>query len=47
MPLLRILIASTRPGGVGEPVGRWVEAQARTHGGFDIDVVDLLESISR
>ncbi len=43
MPLLQILIASTRPGRVGEPVGRWVEAQARAHGGFEIDVVDLLE----
>lgn len=43
MPQLQILIASTRPGRVGEPVGRWVRAQAEAHGGFDLDVVDLLE----
>jgi NAD(P)H-dependent FMN reductase len=43
MALLQILIASTRPGRVGLPVARWFEAQARRHGGFDLDVVDLAE----
>jgi NAD(P)H-dependent FMN reductase len=43
MPNLQILIASTRPGRVGLPVGRWFEAHARAHGGFEIDLVDLAE----
>ena len=43
MPTLQIIIASTRPGRVGLPVGRWFEAYARSHGGFDIDLVDLAE----
>jgi NAD(P)H-dependent FMN reductase len=43
MPLLQIIIASTRPGRVGLPVGRWFEADARAHGAFEIDVVDLAE----
>lgn len=42
-PTLQIVIASTRPGRVGLPVGRWFEGHARAHGGFQIDVVDLLE----
>lgn len=43
MPTLQIIIASTRPGRVGLPVGRWFEAHARAHGGFEIDLVDLAE----
>ncbi len=42
-PLLQIVIASTRPGRVGLPVARWFEAHARAHGGFRIQLVDLLE----
>ena len=38
-----IVIASTRPGRVGAPVAEWFYEQARRHGGFDIDVVDLAE----
>jgi NAD(P)H-dependent FMN reductase len=41
MSRLQIIIASTRPGRVGVPVGRWFEAEARAHGAFEIDVVDL------
>jgi NAD(P)H-dependent FMN reductase len=40
-PTLMIVIASTRPGRIGLPVGEWFAAQARAHGGFDIDVADL------
>jgi NAD(P)H-dependent FMN reductase len=40
---LRIVIASTRPGRVGLPVGRWFEGVARDHGGFDVEVTDLVE----
>jgi NAD(P)H-dependent FMN reductase len=43
MPKLQIVIASTRPGRVGLPVGRWFEQRARAHGAFDIEVADLLE----
>lgn len=44
MSTLQIVIASTRPGRAGLPVGRWFESHARTHGGFEeIDVADLLE----
>jgi NAD(P)H-dependent FMN reductase len=43
MPTLQIVIASTRPGRVGLPVGRWVAEAARTHGGFDVEVTDLAE----
>jgi NAD(P)H-dependent FMN reductase len=43
MPTLQIIIASTRPGRVGLPVARWFEQQARDHGGFEVDVVDLAE----
>lgn len=44
MPKLGIIVASTRPGRVGLPVARWIEAEARTHSGFDeIDLIDLAE----
>ncbi len=43
LPRLLILIASTRPGRVGLPVGRWFEGRARAHGGFDVEVADLAE----
>jgi NAD(P)H-dependent FMN reductase len=43
MPRLLIIIASTRPGRVGLPVGTWFDARARAHGSFDVDLVDLLE----
>jgi NAD(P)H-dependent FMN reductase len=41
---LEIIVASTRPGRLGLPLGRWVEAEARTHGGFDeVELIDLAE----
>ncbi|MDX6311943.1 MAG: hypothetical protein QOF44_1407 [Streptomyces sp.] len=44
MAKLKIIVASTRPGRVGLTVGQWVEAEARTHGGFaDVELVDLAE----
>jgi NAD(P)H-dependent FMN reductase len=43
MPTLQIIIASTRPGRAGLPIGRWIAARAGAHGAFDIDVVDLAE----
>lgn len=38
-----IVIASTRPGRAGLPVGRWFADRAEAHGGFDVEVVDLAE----
>lgn len=40
-PTLMIVIASTRPGRIGLPVGEWFEARARAHGGFEVDLADL------
>jgi NAD(P)H-dependent FMN reductase len=41
---LSIIVASTRPGRVGLPVGQWAETAAREHGRFDeIELVDLAE----
>ena|SRR5436305_1610353 len=43
MPHLLIIIASTRPGRVGLPIGRWFEERARGHGELDVSVADLAE----
>jgi NAD(P)H-dependent FMN reductase len=42
-PVLQIIIASTRPGRIGLPVAQWFEHAARTHDGYEIEVVDLAE----
>ncbi len=41
MPTLLTVIASTRPGRVGLPVGEWFHERARAHGGFEPELVDL------
>jgi NAD(P)H-dependent FMN reductase len=38
-----IVIASTRPGRVGLPVGEWFAERVRAHAGFELEVVDLAE----
>jgi len=43
MPRLLIVIASTRPGRVGQQVGEWFSHLARDHGGFEVEVADLAE----
>jgi NAD(P)H-dependent FMN reductase len=43
MPLLTIVIASTRPGRAGLPIGEWFTARARAHGAFEVGVADLAE----
>jgi NAD(P)H-dependent FMN reductase len=43
MPRPMIIIASTRPGRGGWPVAQWFIERATSHGGFEIDVVDLVE----
>jgi NAD(P)H-dependent FMN reductase len=40
---LVVIIASTRPERFGPVVADWFIEQARAHGGFDVDVVDLAE----
>jgi len=42
-PTLQIIIASTRPGRVGPSVADWIYKRAVTHGGFDVELVDLAE----
>ena len=41
-PVLQVIICSTRPGRVGGAIGQWFIDVATTHGGFDVELVDLL-----
>jgi NAD(P)H-dependent FMN reductase len=41
---LVIIIGSVREGRFGPVVASWVAEQARVHGGFDVEVVDLADS---
>jgi len=41
MPKLAVIVASTRPGRVGLPVGTWFHAFAQQHGKFEVTLVDL------
>ena len=43
LPKLHVVIASTRPGRAGLPIGTWFFEAAKRHGGFDVTLVDLLE----
>ena len=43
MPLLQVIVASTRPGRVGRTVGEWFAAEAEAHDGFEVELVDLAE----
>lgn len=43
MAKLQVVIASTRPGRVGLPVGKWFFERAQSHGKFDVELVDLKE----
>lgn len=40
---LNVVIASTRPGRVGESVGRWFVELAKGHGGFEVHLNDLAD----
>jgi NAD(P)H-dependent FMN reductase len=44
VPQLQVVIASTRPGRAGLPVGRWAAEAAAKHGGFNVELVDLEET---
>jgi NAD(P)H-dependent FMN reductase len=41
MPRLQVIIASTRPGRVGLPIGAWFADFAQRHGQLEVRVVDL------
>ena len=43
LPILQVVVASTRPGRVGLPIGEWFYRQAIEHGGFRVEWVDLAE----
>ncbi|SHG15288.1 NAD(P)H-dependent FMN reductase [Jatrophihabitans endophyticus] len=40
---LLVIIASTRPGRIGKPIGDWFADRASQHGGFEVEVADLAE----
>ncbi|MDP9860840.1 MULTISPECIES: NADPH-dependent FMN reductase [Streptosporangium] len=43
MPLLKVIVASTRPVRTGRAIGDWFTRHAVEHGGFDVELVDLAE----
>ena len=44
MSTLKIVIASTRPGRLGAPIGHWLADRARQEGAFDrVEVLDLAD----
>ncbi len=40
-PNLLVIVASTRPGRIGRPIGDWFLRVARKHGGFEVTEADL------
>jgi NAD(P)H-dependent FMN reductase len=42
-PVLRVIVASTRPGRIGLPIGIWFLDQAILHGAFEVCLTDLAE----
>jgi NAD(P)H-dependent FMN reductase len=40
---LHVIIASTRPGRIGLPIGNWFLERAKAHGKFEVALVDLKE----
>ena len=43
LPILNVIIASTRPGRIGPSVARWVEQVAAESGLFEVRLVDLAD----
>jgi len=39
---ISLIIASTRTSRFGDTIGRWFTAEARSFGGFDVDIIDLV-----
>lgn len=42
-PVLQVIIGATRPGRLGPTIARWFTDIAQSHGGFDVELVDLAE----
>lgn len=42
-PVLGVIIASTRPGRIGKPIGEWFASAAQGEGTFEVRVLDLAE----
>jgi NAD(P)H-dependent FMN reductase len=40
---LHVIVASTRPGRAGLPIAQWFLERAKTHGKFEVELVDLKE----
>jgi NAD(P)H-dependent FMN reductase len=40
---LLIIIASTRPGRIGDQIGAWMADYARLHSDFDVEIADLVD----
>jgi NAD(P)H-dependent FMN reductase len=43
MPLLQVIVASTRPGRIGRAVGEWFAGGAAADGRVDVELLDLTE----
>jgi len=43
LPKLHVVLASIRPGRVGEPIAHWIVERARARADFDVELVDLKE----
>lgn len=43
LPVLQVVIGSTRPGRAGYPIGCWIAEKAEKHGSFDVELVDIAE----
>ena len=43
MTKLIVVVTSTRPGRAGRPIGEWFFERAKSHGKFDVQLVDLKE----
>ena len=43
LPVLQVIVASTRPGRVSKPIGNWFSQQAMKHGGFTVEVTELAD----
>lgn len=41
MSIVQIIVASTRQNRVGGSIGRWADEQARRHGSFEVELIDL------
>jgi NAD(P)H-dependent FMN reductase len=43
LPVLQVVIGSTRPGRIGPSIAKWIADRAEVHGGFEVEIVDLAE----